>query len=242
MEQNQVLNEIILGYRKVIEERYDYKNIQFRSDFPTVFNEESVDKFKNYFLKLYPLPDKREELNDAFENLQAYVRQPEKLLRLLIDSTSLMFKYGRHLPKILIAGLTAIQSFRRTNSFEEKLVAKAVALGLEKPYGKPEINQLIQTLSLEEIDEFIGGNIKLFETLKDRKLVDSIEKIVSHLIQRMKNRPNIYAAAEINGLEIGHEIIAEGNSLFQELGKENEQKVFDFIINLEREVLDELFG
>ncbi|MFK7979352.1 MAG: hypothetical protein AB8G86_05190, partial [Saprospiraceae bacterium] len=46
------------------------------------------------------------------------IQQPKKLLRILLDSGRLIFKYGRHLPKILNAGLKALRSFRTATQFE----------------------------------------------------------------------------------------------------------------------------
>ena len=234
---------IIIAYRKIIEERYHYENIKDRPDFPDSFSEARVDKFRNYFLDyIYPLPQKRDELNEAFESLDDYIKHPNKLLRIIIDSSSLIFKYGRHLPKILKTGIKALQSYRKASLFEERLVKGAMNLNMSPPFAEEDIERLIRNLSLAEIEEFIESSQNLFETLHDRKLVAKIKNIVEQLIGKMKKRPNVYSPAEIKGLEIGAEIIVKGDHLFAELSEAEQKKIFLFIIQLEREVLEGIFG
>jgi len=241
-EKNQILENIIIGYRKIIDDRYLYKNLQGRKGFPDSFTEQRVEKFKSYFLdNIYPPPGKREILDEAFESLDNYIKHPDKLMRVLIDSTSLIFKYGRHLPKILKAGLKALKSFRSASRFEENLVKKAIAKNQNPPYSINQIEDFIKTLSRKEIDEFMESSLTLFDTLHDRTLVEKIKKIMGHLIEKMKKRPSVYSPAEIRGLEIGKEIIEKGDSLFAELSKEEQGKIFTFIIKMEREEIDRIF-
>ena len=241
-EKSQILKEVIIGYRKVVQDRYLYKNLKDRKDFPDSFTEQRVDKFKSYFLNnLYPPPEKREVLNEVFDSLDNYIKHPEKLMRVLVDSTSLIFKYGRHLPKIVRAGLKALKSFRSASRFEENLVEKAIAQNQNPPYSIIQLENLIKTLSRKEIEDFMESSLTLFDTLHDRTLVAKIKKIMDHLIEKMKKRPKVYSPAEIKGLEIGKEIIEKGDSLFEELSTEEQQKIFTFIIKMERDEMDRIF-
>lgn len=235
--------EIIIGYRKVIDERYSYDNLKQFSDLPTSFTKERIDLFKDYFLNyLYPEPLKREELDDAFESLDNYIKHPEKLFPILKDSTSLIFKYGRHLPKILRAGLKALQAFRTANRFELRLVGQAMQNKIQPPYDKEMIYKLIGALKLEEIEEFIQGSESLFDTLHDRKLVAKIKEIVIHLLEKMRKKPQVYSPVEIRGLEIGYDIIKEGDVLFEMLSKEEQELVLSFIVKVERGIIDQIFS
>jgi len=237
-ERKRILNEIILGYRKVISERYDYKNLKTRSDLPKSYSEERSIIFKDYFLDyMYPLVDKREILNEAFESMDNYIKHPEKLLRILIDSSTILLKYGRYLPKILNAGIKALKAFRRTSKFEEILVNQAMLLEYEAPYSKVEIGKLIRAISKKDIKKYMKNIRKLFEIMRDSELVSKILKIVDYIIKIMKNNPNIYSKKEVNGLEIGQEIIIAGDALFKELNKKEQLEIFKFIITMEREIL-----
>jgi len=239
----EILNEVIKGYRTVIQDRYQYDTLKEKYDLSKFFNEERISLFREYFLDyIYPPPAKRAELDAAFQSLDGYIQQPGKLLRILMDSGRLIFKYGRHLPKILRAGLSALRSFRQANNFEQKLVAQAIKLDLKPPYGTPEINTLIKGLPKVDLEEFIDSSQALFETLHDRVLVKKIIEIVEYLIGKMRKRPKVYSAVEIRGLEIGRDIIKNGDLLFDQLPKEGQQQLFELVIMLEREVLEELFA
>ena len=234
--------EIITGYRKLVEERYNYGNLKEREGFPNSFDEEKVNKLRAYFLDyLYPAPNKREELNAAFEGLDEYIKHPSKLLRLLLDSGSLLFKYGKHLPQILKAAIHALQSFRKANDFEEKLVKQAEILRKKEPSAVIDINYLIGHLSSSEIEEFIESGQNLFETLKNRALVARIIVIVDKLIEKMSLRPQTFTNQDLQALLIGKEIINVGDSLFNELSSQEQEKIFVFIIEMEREELAKIF-
>lgn len=238
----QTLHAVIMAYREVIKSRYDYDLIVESYEISDAFTPERIAVFRDYFLDyIYPLPDKRDELDGAFRSLDNYIKHPEKLMRLLIDSSSLLFKYGRHLPKILKAGIKALKSFRSATDFENKLVNHAISMNLSAPYSQENINTLITALSIGDINIFIKNNEALFETLQDRKLVEKILEIVEHLIAKMRKRPKIYSKEEIRGLEIGRDIIQQGNALFNQLSEEEQEMAFDFVLTMERDNLEELF-
>jgi hypothetical protein len=241
--EKRILHEVILGYRNVLNERYQYENLKGKYDLPITFNEARISLFRNYFLDcIYPLPEKREELNEAFEHLDDYIRHPEKLLRILIDSGGLLFKYGRHLPKIFKAGIKTFRLFRAATKFENTLVKNALSNSLSPPYSNADIYTLFKALSLEEIDQFIENNLSLFAILHDRILIQEIKEIVKHLVKKMKQRPKSYSPQEIRGLEIGLEIIEKGDFLFDQLSKQEQLQVFDFIVKIERDVIKEIFS
>lgn len=243
MTEKEIFAEIVKSYRLLIEERYEYENLIQKYDLPETFNEERVTLFRNYFLDyIYPELSKREELNKAFDSLDDYLKNPEKLIRLIVDSGQLIFKHGRHLPSISMAGIRALRSFLKASKFEDKLVASAVKMQLEPPYYKEEIETLLQSLSREEIEDFIDSSKVLFGTLNDRVLVKKIIDIVRHLIKKMRKRPDIYSETEVRGLEIGFEIIERGNHLFEQLPKADQEIIFDFVIKIERDVLEEIFS
>ncbi len=241
--QKEILNEVILGYRKVIEDRYQYDTLRQKYDLPAFFNEARINLFRVYFLDyIYPLPAKRMELDEAFQSLDDYIKQPAKLLRILLDSGRLLFKYGRHLPKILSAGLKALQSFRTATQFEHKLVQQAILSDLSPPYSIEVINGFIKQLSKADLAAFIDSSQHLFETLHNRVLVKKIIEIVEYLIAKMQKRRDVYTSLDIRGLEIGRDIIKNGDLLFDQLPKEGQQQLFDLVIRIEREILEELFS
>lgn len=243
LSKKEIHREIIIGYRKVISERYTYDNLKKVKEIPASFDEAKITAFRDYFLTyLYPAPERRAELDEAFDQLDNYIKNPSKLFSILKDSMSLLWKYGRHLPKILQAGLQTLKSFRAGNQFEAKLIAAAQDLNLSPPYAKENIESLIQSLSPAEIENFIKSNELLFENLHDRTFVKKVEDIINTLISKMRKKPNVYSPAEIRGLEIGQEIIYHGNGLFDSLNEPDQRLLLEFVIENEREELEKLFS
>ncbi len=234
-----LLNEIISGYRNIINEKYDYKNLQKRSDLPEAYTEEISIKIKNYFLNYsYPDLEKRNELNEAFHSLDGYLKNPEKLIRLVIDSSSIVFRYGKHLPKILSAGINALKAFRRASILEETLVEKAMLSKKEAPYSNKDIYEFIQMLSEEQLEVYISSIYNLFNILCDTELMSKIKKILSLLIGKMEKRPNVYTVKDVNGIKIGLEIIAQADDIFNTIHANQQEKIFNFIMKMEKELLE----
>lgn len=243
MLREEVLKEIIEGYRNTIAERYQYQNIQSKYEIPESITENKVNSIRDYFLNyIYPEPEKRAELNEAFESLDNYTKHPEKLLRALVDSVRLIFSHGRHLPKILKSGLKAMNTFKAATTFENNLVNEAIKNELAAPYDISKINGLIKQLSRKEIQQFIDSSESLFEILHDEVLIKNIKEVIQTLITIMKKKPESYGLDEIRGLEIGLEMLNEGHALFNQLTTEDQQKLVPFIVKIEQDTLDDIFS
>ncbi len=241
MDRDKILDQIILAFRQLIEKRYEYSLLATHKDLPVTFDAEKVDRFKQYFLEyIYPDPIKRRELNEAFDQLDGYTSQPKKLLSILMESARVVFAFGRSLPKILTAGFSALRSFQATTKFEHKLVEAAIEFGMTDTIDEEEMKRLLRSLDQSEIESFMSQTESLFATLHDRSLVKKIKTIVETLIEKMKKKPAIFTEEEIDGLELGKEIIVKGDDLFQELSDEDQQNIFSFIIGYEREFFERL--
>jgi len=238
----QIKKGVIEGYRNLLQERYQYDKIKAAYNLPPALDETRVENLKAYFLNyVYPPPERRAVLEAAFEDLDNYIKNPQKLLRILIDSGSLIFKYGRHLPKILGAGLNALKSFRLATQLEYNLVKNAIDLGLNPPYNSTDIKTLLSALTYEELIAFTKHNEALFQVLYDRNLVQKIIEIVEHLIRKMKKRPNVYTATEVDALALGRDIIKEGNRLFAELNRPQQEQVLSLVLQFETDFIKSLF-
>jgi len=242
MHKEQVLEHIIKGYRNAIYERYQYEAIKERYALPETIDANTVNQLREYFLEyMYPSYSKRSELNQAFESLDDYIKHPKQLTRILLDAVRLVFKYGRHLPKLLQAGIDALKSFRAATNFENKLVDEAIKSKLEAPYDLGKINTLLQQLSRDEIENFITQSQSLFEILHDKVLIKKIKEIIDYLILVMRKKEEVYTKAQIKGLEIGLELLVEGDALFNTLTKEDQLNLVHVIAKIERDHLDQIF-
>lgn len=242
MSKENISEEVIKGYRNLINQRYQYQKIVDKYDLPSSIDEETVDRVRGYFLNfIYPEFSKREELNEAFESLDSYIKRPEKLLRMLLDSIKLFFTHGRHLPKILNTGLKAIKSFREATGFEAKLAEEAIKNHIEPPFDISKIYVLLKYLSREEIDQFTENSKSLIFIFRDKVLVRNVKEVIGYLIARMKEKQKLYSTNEIRGLEMGLEMITEGDALFNQFSLNDQQQLIDLIITIEYSILDEIF-
>lgn len=242
MTKEKILEEIIEGYRKTISQRYQYQKIKETYGIPATIDENTVNQLREYFLNyMYPTNDKRKELNEAFDSLDDYIKHPQKLLRILLDAVKLIFRYGRHLPKILQAGLNAMKTFKDATNFENNLVDEAIKNKIEAPYDLAKIDGLIKLLSRNEIDKFIESSKSLFEILHDKSLIKKIKEVIKHLIAAMQQNPTSYSQSQIRGLEIGLEMIIEGDALFNKLSKKDQQNLIKLITDIETDNLNHIF-
>jgi hypothetical protein len=242
MARAKILDEIIEGYRNTIYQRYQYHNIKDTYGIPESINEETVNQLRDYFLNyMYPESDTRAELNKAFKSLDNYIKHPQKLLRILLDATKLIFRYGRHLPKILNSGLNAMKTFSVATDFENNLVDEAIKNKVEAPYDQLKIDGLIKLLSRKEIEKFIENSESLFEILHDKILIEKIKEVIQYLIGVMREKEEAYELSQIKGLEIGFEMINEGCKLFNRLTKEDQRNLINLITEIEKDNLDRIF-
>ncbi len=243
MSNDKVFNAIIKGYREVINQRYNYKRLNKNYNLPSTIDEAIVEEIKYFFLNyIYPDIDKRKELNDAFKTLDENLKNPEKLLGLLRESIKLIFKHGRHLPKIINAGFKALKSFRTATKFENRLVEIAKENKKKPPYNSTAINEMISYLSRNEIEQFMESTESLFQIMYDKVLVEKIIEVISYLIERMQKKKHVFSTQEIKGLQIGLEMITKGYDVLNSLSKDNQDLLIQFILTVERDNLDELFS
>jgi hypothetical protein len=237
----EILKEIIEGYRKVLFKRYQYENIRKKFEIPDTIDKKTVDGFRTYYLTyVYPEYSKRATLNNAFKSLDNYSNKPQKLISILLDTSKLIFKYGLHLPKILKTGFKALKTFKAAENFETTFVNTAVEKNINPPFDNKKFNILLKALSKKEINDFIETSQALFNTLHDKKLVKKIKEIIQHLINVMKSKPNYYSKNQIKGLEIGFELLNEGDKLFNKLTKQDQKKLIYLITDIERDMLDQI--
>lgn len=243
MSQNTILNAVIIGYRRNIQNRYQYTKLTENYILPETITEDTVNAIKTYFLEyVYPTVQKRQELNDAFEALDAFIKYPIKLLGIVKKSVTIIFNYGKYFPKILSTGLKALKSFRTATKFENKLFQAAINTSEIPPYSDKQINNLITQLSREDIEEFIDSTQTLFEIIYNEPLVNNIKDMLTFLIKIMKDKPKVYSKLDVRAIEIGLEMITKAQELFSKLTKEDQKKLVAFITKIERDNVHSIFS
>ena len=121
------------------------------------------------------------------------------------------------------------------------MVKNAIDLGVNPPYNTENIKTLLSALTYEELISFTKHNEELFQVLYNRTLVQKIIEIVEHLIRKMKKRPNVYTVTEVNALALGRDIIKEGNRLFAELNRTEQEQILSLVLQFETDFIKSLF-
>ena len=154
-----------------------------------------------------------------------------------MDASRLLFKYGRHLPKILGTGLKALKTFNSASKFEQTFVDQAIHQKLKGPYTEKKTKVLLRAIPKDEIDDFIATSQALFETLHDRPQVKKIKEIISYIIGVMKKNAHRYTKDQIKGLEMGFALLDEGDRLLQKLSPKDQRKLIYLITEIETDML-----
>ena len=238
---NEISASVIEAYRVLISERYQYDYLTRAYDIPQSFDTDRIELFRNFFLDyIYPPLEKRQELDQAFESLDRHIKNPKNLLSILVDSSSILFKFGRHLPKILNAAIKALRSFRRANRFEDQIANRASNRALQLPISQDDLKSLIASLPKSDVMGFINESKSLFELIQDKKLVVKIIDLLTQLINKMKKN-KVYSAAEINGFQIGLNIISGSYELFNSLRPTEAKLLFELGVHIERTEIDRIY-
>jgi hypothetical protein len=238
----EILNGVVIGFRKLIYDRYQYDEVVSKYEIPDSFDEERMARYRNFFLdQIYPHPENREPLEEAFRSLDNYLTHPDKLLRIVFHSAAIVFRHGRSIPRLMGAGIKVFKSFRTATDFEVKLVRKAKSSGKLPPYSSADINSFVVALRKKEIHDFVVNTTNLLELLNDKRLVREIITIMKELIARMKKSPKDYSKSEIGGLEIAFQMLIEGNGLFESLSTVDQKRIIEVVVAIEVDVLEGLF-
>jgi len=64
---------------------------------------------------------------------------------------------------------------------------------------------------------------------------------VNPLISKMLDKPAVYPRDEVAALEIGRNLIVEGNQLFESLTDREQKLLFTMIVQIEKDELSRLF-
>jgi hypothetical protein len=234
---------IIDGYHQLIKDRYQYDKIRERYNVPESVTEEKFQLLRNYFLhQIYPDAEKRAILDRAFDSLDNHLKRPDHLIKMLLDSGRILLKLGWHFPKTLQVGFKALKSFRVASKMEVQLIKVAEQKAMTPPLKPSHIKELIAGLPREDLDQFIDDGMVLFETLYDRTLIMKILEVIQQVIAVMKRKANFYSPEEIAGMELGYEVLEQGNALFEALSIEEQEVIFYLIRQIETDALNEMHG
>ncbi|MCB1143508.1 MAG: hypothetical protein H7A24_11530 [Leptospiraceae bacterium] len=228
---------IIEAYRKSLILRYSEEKIE---NFPDLnaLDRGTIDKLIHYFLELlYPPYEERKHLDNAFQSLNNFVHSPTKLFGVIGNLPYAIMRFGKMLIQALQAGISALRSYLAAHKFERVLYIKAKPLidqGLDISEEKV-FNSLIAQIPKKDADEFREQVIKLFEVLSKRELLEKVQDVMQHVIEKMESKPRLYSQQEVAGIKLGYGIIEKGKELFMNLNEHEIRIILRGIDFIEKE-------
>lgn len=231
---------IIDKYRENIANRYQYETLKAKG-LPTEVNKKIADALRSYFLEnLYPESSQRAKLDAAFSNLENYVKKPAKVFDLLGNLTSAIFKFGLQFPSAIKAGITSLEAYTATISYENILTKAIAGQKLEIPISDEQLMNALTVIPEKEIEKFIVDLEKLFFTFTNTELLKKTISIMEDVVARMKKKPDLYDESEIEAIQLGMSIMEKGYGLFTQYDEKMKEKIVAFITENERNFLKEI--
>ena len=96
-------------------------------------------------------------------------------------------------------------------------------------------NSLIAQIPKKDADEFREQVIKLFEVLSKRELLEKVQDVMQHVIEKMESKPRLYSQQEVAGIKLGYGIIEKGKELFMNLNEHEIRIILRGIDFIEKE-------
>ncbi|PJZ45981.1 hypothetical protein [Leptospira brenneri] len=218
-----LFQELILMYQKALQKRYSAENLKLYPEFGSI-SRSKIDQLLKFFLEyLYPEYSKRKELDAAFDALSGFVNHPTKIWGILGNLALSIFRFGKHFPLALKAGLAALQSYVTAHQFEEELVLELDKEGNQAVFLESEfaMEKLISKVEKKKADAFRKDIGALFKVFSDAELIRKIIVIMEDILIKMESKGTIYTEDDKKGIRLGISILKEGREIFDEM-KERE--------------------
>lgn len=233
---------IIEKFREMVEKRYDFEELKQRFELPESITEEIVDEIETYFLTtIYPPAPERKELEEAFQDLASYVKQPKKIWGLFGDMARALFKFGRHFMAALRAGMDAMDSFVGAKNFETSMAEIANKHGIRPPMSDEDFEDSMYQLPREEVEKFIGDVRSLFGAMVNTVLLQKTLDILAHVIETMEHKPHVFPKKDVDGIKLGRNLLQRGYDIFSKYDEPTKMAIVEFIYKNEMWYVDYVY-
>lgn len=222
--------------------RYDYETLRLQPNFPAVITASIIEEIRNYFLDtIYPPTEERKRLELAFRDLADYVHAPKKIWGLFGDMARAIFKFGRHFLQALGAGMDALNSFMGAKRFEREMAEVANKNGVIPPVSDEAFEDALFLLPREETEKFILDIRNLFAAMVNTELLKKTIDILQHVIETMESKPQTFPKQDVEGIQLGKELLSRGYSIFSKYDERTKKSIVDFIYQNEMQFIDAVY-
>lgn len=214
---------VITAYRQTLMERYSEDFVRRVPGLEAQANgisDETIRALREFFLEhLYPTPQTRRKLDDAFDRMKDVITSPRRMFALLGTAGRSLFKLGSMIPSAISAGMHTLEAVHEIRKLEGLMVGRAEAGGIsaESVLEPDTFADLVRALPEKEIVHFRKEMNKLFKHLSNLKLLDATIEILEDSRERMKQRADLFTEAELAGISLGLEVMRSGVALFRSL-------------------------
>jgi hypothetical protein len=209
---------IIAFYRQELEDRYQLSNVRRFEEFSSVADER-IDQLRAYFMqRIYPPVEQRAELDFAIDHLGGVLRSPKRMRPLLGVALTTIWKMGSRLPAAVSAGLSTVDAYRESRKLENYLLAYALEqkLRLADTRDRANMVRLIAGVPEADVKRLIYDILALFKALSNVPMLKSAVELMDLFIKTMKANPSYFNQQDLDGVQLGREIVQGGLNLFEQ--------------------------
>lgn len=234
---------IILKFREMVAGRYRYEDLKIRFPLPPTIQPAVIADVQLYFLEcLYPAPEDREGLENAFLHLGRYVRQPQKIFGIFGNLTGALFKFGRHFLQALKAAFGALDAFLGAKQFEQQMVIIANRKGIVPPLSDQDFEDCMSDISRQEFEQFIENVVGLFSLMMHTELRRKTIGILDDVIATMHRKPHVYPPHDIEGITLGRSLLKRGDEIFSKYDEHTRKDILEIVTKNEQWYLSKVYG
>lgn len=203
--------------REELQRRYQPQNIRRFSGLDAL-SDERINALREFLLEnIYPPPEKRVQIEAAFDHLNALLNSPARLRPLLRTLAGAIWRLGRQLPAALSAGRGVTEAFMRLRDMEAHLVAivDEAQHRQRKTVTRPVMVEAVASLSKKDVQFFVRELTHLLKQLARTDLLRAMVNAITCCKNTMDVHPHIYPEAERAGVALALEIVSGALELFQ---------------------------
>lgn len=230
-------------FRKSIEERYQFEDMQNRFELNEVFDEALATEVREFFLEnIYPPLKEREKIERSMNNIGKYLKDPSKLKLLVGNMTRAIFTFGRHLPMAIQAAYNSFETFNSAMQLEKQLLAQSKKNEFEMPLIDEEFNTCILGIDQSQIEKFMTKVMALFEAITNKKLIDKTIGMLTQLAEKMEQLPEHFPKEDVEALYFGKSILEQGDAIFDRYDEQTNKELIATIQKNEDWYLTQIYS
>lgn len=229
--------KVIAAYQQSLIKRYSSESLLAYPQFQSI-PRETIELLIQFFLgALYPEFENRVKLDAAFRALAGFVYHPSKLWGILGNIAASLFRFGKHFPAALKAGLAALHAYVTAHKFEEILIRETDAEALlGDPFQTEDgFIKILARIPQKDADAFREDIGRLFRIFTDQVLVDKIILIMEDVLKKMQAKGFIYTQDDHRAIELGISILKQGRFIFDALSMSEMNLIIEAIDTVEKD-------